>query len=95
MSLSTDDVRHVAKLARIFLNEEETISTISELNSIFALVDQMEKVDTDSVAPISHPLDLVQTLRADVVTETNQRDFYQKIAPQSNSGFYLVPKVIE
>ena len=95
MSLSTDDVRHVAKLARIFLNEEETISTISELNSIFALVDQMEKVDTDSVAPISHPLDLVQTLRADVVTETNQRDFYQKIAPQSDSGFYLVPKVIE
>ena len=95
MSLSTDDVRHVAKLARIFLNEEETISTISELNSIFALVDQMKKVDTDSVAPISHPLDLVQTLRADVVTETNQRDFYQKIAPQSNSGFYLVPKVIE
>ena len=95
MSLISDDVKRVAKLARLGLTEIETKLTLEHLNSILILVDQMQKVDITGVAPLAHPLELTQTLRADQVDASNQRETYQAIAPQTASGFYLVPRVVE
>ena len=95
MSLTSDDVKRVAKLARLGLTDVETTETLAQLNSILELVDQMQQIDTNGVAPLAHPLELRQTLRADAVSETNQRDKFQAIAPQANAGLYLVPRVHE
>ena len=95
MSLTSDDVKRVAKLARLGLTEAETKETLTQLNSILGLVDQMQQIDTDEVAPLAHPLELKQTLRADAVTETDQREKFQGIAPQADAGLYLVPRVVE
>jgi aspartyl-tRNA(Asn)/glutamyl-tRNA(Gln) amidotransferase subunit C len=95
MSLTSDDVKRVAKLARLGLTEAETTETLMQLNSILGLVDQMQQIDTHGVAPLAHPLELKQTLRADAVTETNQREKFQAIAPQADAGLYLVPRVVE
>jgi aspartyl-tRNA(Asn)/glutamyl-tRNA(Gln) amidotransferase subunit C len=95
MSLTSDDVKRVAKLARLGLTEAETTETLMQLNSILGLVDQMQQIDTHGVAPLAHPLELKQTLRADAVTETDQREKFQAIAPQADAGLYLVPRVVE
>ena len=95
MSLTSDDVKRVAKLARLGLTEAETTETLTQLNSILELVDQMQQIETNGVAPLAHPLELKQTLRADAVTETDQREKFQAIAPQADAGLYLVPRVVE
>lgn len=95
MSLTSDDVKRVAKLARLGLTDVETTETLAQLNSILELVDQMQQIDTDGVEPLAHPLELKQTLRVDAVAETNQRDKFQAIAPQADAGLYLVPRVVE
>ena len=95
MSLTSDDVKRVARLARLGLTDVETTETLAQLNSILELVDQMQQIDTDGIPPLAHPLELKQTLRADSVTETNQRDKFQAIAPQADAGLYLVPRVVE
>ena len=95
MSLTSDDVKRVAKLARLGLTDVETKETLAQLNSILELVDQMQQIDTDGIPPLAHPLELKQTLRADAVTDTNQRDKFQAIAPQADAGLYLVPRVVE
>ena len=95
MSLTSDDVKRVAKLARLGLTEAETNETLTQLNSILALVDQMQQTNTDGVAPLAHPLELKQTLRADEVTEMDQREKFQNSAPQADAGLYLVPRVVE
>ena len=95
MSLTSDDVKRVAKLARLGLTDVETTETLAQLNSILELVDRMQQINTDDVAPLAHPLELRQTLRADAIVETNQRDKFQAIAPQADAGLYLVPRVIE
>ncbi|MEL0224442.1 MAG: Asp-tRNA(Asn)/Glu-tRNA(Gln) amidotransferase subunit GatC [Gammaproteobacteria bacterium] len=95
MSLTSDDVKRVAKLARLGLTEAETTEILTRLNSIIALVDQMQQIDTEVVAPLAHPLELRQTLRTDAVAETNQRDKFQAIAPHTDAGLYLVPRVVE
>ena len=95
MLLTSYDVKRVAKLARLGLTDVETTETLAQLNSILELVDQMQQIDTDGIAPLAHPLELKQTLRADTVAETNQRDKFQAIAPQADAGLYLVPRVVE
>ena len=95
MSLVAEDIRRVAKLARLGLTEAETTQTLEKLNAILALIDQMQSVDTDGVEPMAHPLELTPTLRPDAVTETNQRDLYQSVAPAAAEGLYLVPRVVE
>ena len=95
MSLTSDDIKRVAKLARLGLTDVETTETLAQLNSILELVDQMQQIDTSGVAPLAHPLELRQTLRADAISETNQRDKFQAIAPQADAGLYLVPRVVE
>ena len=95
MSLTSDDVKRVAKLARLGLTKSETTEMLTRLNSIIALVDQMQQIDTDGVAPLAHPLELRQILRTDAVAETNQRAKFQAIAPHADAGLYLVPRVVE
>jgi aspartyl-tRNA(Asn)/glutamyl-tRNA(Gln) amidotransferase subunit C len=95
MSLSIDDVQRIAKLARIRVNEAEAAGYQAQLNGIFGLIEAMQAVDTAGVEPMSHAQDLSQRLRADAVTEPDRRQAFQAVAPQTENGLYLVPKVIE
>jgi len=95
MSLGPDDVKNIAHLARLSIDDDDIDSYVSSLSSILDLVAQMNSVDTSEVTPMAHPLDVGQRLREDEVLEQNQREQFQKIAPQTENGLYLVPKVIE
>jgi aspartyl-tRNA(Asn)/glutamyl-tRNA(Gln) amidotransferase subunit C len=95
MSLSLDDVKRIALLARIAIDEGEGQQVLAQLQSIFGLIEELQAVDTAGVEPMSHAQDVVQRLRPDQVTEGDQRQLYQSIAPQVENGLYLVPKVIE
>jgi len=95
MSLSPDDVRRIARLARIEVSAAEVENTRNQLNDILGFVEQLQSVDTTGIAPMSHAVDVVQRLRADRVTETDRRADFQAIAPETEAGLYLVPKVIE
>lgn len=95
MALERSDVEKIAHLARLGLDEAEIPRTTETLNNILGLIDEMQAVDTNGIAPLAHPLEATQRLRADAVTESDQRDAYQAIAPAVESGLYLVPKVIE
>lgn len=95
MSLSLDDVKRVANLARIKVSEDEACAALAQLSGIFGLIEQMQTVDTSAIKPMSHAQDVVQRLRDDTVTESDQRVLFQSVAPQVEAGLYLVPKVIE
>ncbi|MBC3410422.1 MULTISPECIES: Asp-tRNA(Asn)/Glu-tRNA(Gln) amidotransferase subunit GatC [Pseudomonas] len=95
MALQRSDVEKIAHLARLGLNDSELPRITDALNSILGLVDQMQAVDTTGIEPLAHPLETTQRLRPDQVTESNQRDRYQAIAPMTENGLYLVPKVID
>ncbi len=95
MSLDREDVVKIAHLARLAIDEADIPRYARELSSILGLVEQMNRVDTSGVEPMAHPLDTSQRLRADLLTETDQREVFQANAPQVEAGLYLVPKVIE
>ncbi len=95
MSLDHDQIRRIAHLARIELAPAEVEETRLRLNGIFALIEEMQAVDTLGVEPMAHAQDLAQRLRDDRVTETDHHAEFQKIAPEVDAGLYLVPKVIE
>ncbi len=104
MALSIEDVKKIAHLARIEISEDEAAATLTKLTGILGLIEQMQAVNTEGIVPMSHSQDLVQRLRDDVVTKTNQREAFQGIAPvlgngsterAVDGGLYLVPKVIE
>lgn len=95
MSLSSDEVSKVAYLARLQLETGRMDEYARELSGILDMVDRLEAADTDDIEPMSHPLDLTARLREDVVTETDQREAFQAIAPATEDGLYLVPRVIE
>ena len=95
MSLSAEDVNKIAYLARLGINAEDIDAYAKDLSGILALVEQMNAVNTDNVLPMAHPLDQVQRLRPDIVTEEDQHELFQAQAPQVEADLYLVPKVIE
>jgi len=95
MSLSDDQIRRLARLARIAIEEDESAPVRERLNRVLALIDEMRQADTAGIEPMSHALDLVQRLRPDEVSEADRREEYQAIAPAVDEGLYLVPKVIE
>jgi aspartyl-tRNA(Asn)/glutamyl-tRNA(Gln) amidotransferase subunit C len=95
MSLNSQDIKRIAHLARIEVNDDEAQATLNKLTGIMALIEEMQAVNTEGIAPMSHSQDVTQRLREDQVTETNQRELYQSIAPSVEGGLYLVPKVIE
>ena len=95
MSLEKSDVEKIAHLARLAIDEQDIPAYAKNLSSILELVEQMSAVNTDDVTPMAHPMDASQRLREDQVTESNQREHFQQVAPQVENGLYLVPKVIE
>jgi aspartyl-tRNA(Asn)/glutamyl-tRNA(Gln) amidotransferase subunit C len=95
MTLKTEDVRNIAQLARLQIDDADIEQYAIDLSSILALAEQMNAVDTANVTPMAHPLDATQRLRPDEVTETDQRDKFQAIAPDVKNGLYRVPRVIE
>ncbi|MFW5824050.1 MAG: Asp-tRNA(Asn)/Glu-tRNA(Gln) amidotransferase subunit GatC [Marinobacter sp.] len=95
MTISRHDIEKVAVLSRIQVDDEQVAALEKDLGNILDLVDQLSAADTDSVEPLAHPLDAVQRLRPDQVTETDQRAAFQAIAPATENGLYLVPRVIE
>ena len=95
MSLTADGVRKIAYLARLAISEADVPAYSRNLSAILEFVEQMNTVDTRGVEPMAHPLQRVQRLRPDEVVETNQRERFLAIAPQTEAGLYLVPKVIE
>jgi aspartyl-tRNA(Asn)/glutamyl-tRNA(Gln) amidotransferase subunit C len=95
MSLVHDQVRRLARLARIAIRPDEAEAVLDQLNRVLALIEEMRQVDTTGVEPMAHPLDAKQRLRPDTVTEQDQRELYQSVAPAVEGGLYSVPKVIE
>ncbi len=95
MSLDKDQVQHIAVLARLRLDEDESAETVEKLSRIVDFVDQLSQAETDDVVPMAHPLNESQRLRADQVTEADDRAHFQRNAPSVDNGLYLVPKVIE
>ena len=95
MSVDREQVEKIAVLARIAITEEQMDETADRLNKVLDLVDQLQAADTTDIEPMAHPLNAVQRLRADTVTESNQREHLQSIAPATEDGLFLVPKVID
>jgi aspartyl-tRNA(Asn)/glutamyl-tRNA(Gln) amidotransferase subunit C len=95
MSLNIADIKRISQLARIEITENEANATLTKLAGILNLIEQMQAIDTTAIAPMSHAQNLVQRLRDDVITATNQREAFQANAPLVSNGLYLVPKVIE
>ena len=95
MRLSLDEVRRIALLARLEIGEREAVAMQSQLNDIFRMIGEMQKVNTDGIEPMSHARDVSLRLREDAVTEPDRRDSFQSVAPRVERGLYLVPKVIE
>lgn len=95
MTLALDDVKRIARLARIEISDQEAAEYLKQLSGIFALVEEMQAVDTAGVEPMAHAQEVTQRLRDDTVTETDLRAQFQAVAPLTEDGLYLVPKVIE
>jgi len=95
MSLTPDDVRRLARLARIAIDEHDSAAVLERLNDVLGLIDEMRAVDTHGIEPMSHAVDTVQRLRPDAVRDMDQRQRHQSVAPAVEEGLYLVPKVIE
>ena len=95
MAIEQDEIEKIAELARIRIAEDQIGELTQRITEILAMVDQLQAVDTHGVAPMANPLDATARLRADKITESNQRDAFQAIAPAVESGLYLVPKVID
>ncbi|PHS68635.1 MAG: Asp-tRNA(Asn)/Glu-tRNA(Gln) amidotransferase GatCAB subunit C [Methylophaga sp.] len=95
MSLDKTDVEKIALLACLAIDDADIPDYARDLTNIFNLVEQLNNVDTSNISPMAHPLDAHQRLRPDVITETNQREIFQSIAPKTEEGVYLVPQVIE
>ncbi len=95
MKVTKDVVRQIAELAQLQISDDEVEAVTGSMTRILDLVEEMQSVDTDGVEPMAHPLDTRQTLRPDVVSEDDQRDYFQENAPEVQDGLYLVPRVVE
>lgn len=95
MTIERKDIENIAHLARLRLDPGDVSEVTNSIANILALIDEMQTVSTNNVAPMAHPLDARQRLREDRVTETDRREELQRIAPSVESGLYLVPRVIE
>ncbi len=95
MSLTADEIKKIAHLARLSINEEEIQPLSKNLDNILALVGKMNEIPIEEVDPMAHPLNTTQPLRPDVATEKNQRDLFLKLAPQTMMGLYIVPQVLD
>lgn len=95
MALDQDTVKNIAQLARLKIDDSDVEKYRNEISNILDLVAQMDAVDTSGIEPMTHPFDATLRLRADEVTESSQREKFQAVAPSTERGLYLVPKVID
>jgi aspartyl-tRNA(Asn)/glutamyl-tRNA(Gln) amidotransferase subunit C len=95
MLLDKSDIEKIAWLARLAIAPDDIPEYSRDLSNILAMVKEMEHVNTAEIEPLAHPLELSARLRDDVVTEIDQRQYFQQIAQEVSNGHYLVPKVIE
>ena len=95
MKVTREVVQQIAELAQLEITEKELGNVMDSMNQVLDLVEVMQTVDTTGVEPMAHPLDSTQALRKDTVTEPDQRDHYQELAPSTQDGLYLVPRVVE
>jgi len=95
MSIGPEDIKKIAILARLEIEDDKVEKISGDISNILSLVDQLQNANTDQIEPMAHPMDASQILRADEVTETNQREKLQSVAPNTEDGLFLVPKVIE
>ena len=95
MALTRDDVVRVARLARIAIDDAEADAALEQLVRIFGMIEEMQAVDVSGVEPMAHAQDVTLRLREDAVTESDQHELFQSVAPRVEGGLYLVPKVIE
>lgn len=95
MSLSPEEIKKIAHLARLGMDDKALTDYNRDLSNILDLIAQMDRADTNGIEPMAHPLETIQRLRADQITETDQRESFQSIAPAVAAGLYLVPQVIE
>ncbi|HEX9396986.1 MAG TPA: Asp-tRNA(Asn)/Glu-tRNA(Gln) amidotransferase subunit GatC [Burkholderiales bacterium] len=95
MALTDDQVRRLARLARIAIRPEDSAAAVERLNRVLGLIDQLRAVDTTGIEPMAHAMDLTQRLRPDQPSKSEPRESYQKAAPAVEGGLYLVPKVLE
>lgn len=95
MQLSSEQVQRIARLARLEISDTEAATASAQLSEIFGLIARMQAVDTNGIEPMAHAQDVSQRLRADAVSEADRRAAYQAVAPETEAGLYLVPKVIE
>jgi aspartyl-tRNA(Asn)/glutamyl-tRNA(Gln) amidotransferase subunit C len=95
MSITKEEIRKIANLAHINVSQEEVVQVEKKLVGILALIEKMQEVDTDSIRPMSHALDINQPLREDKVTEKDIRDKSLSLAPHSEQSLFIVPQVIE
>jgi aspartyl-tRNA(Asn)/glutamyl-tRNA(Gln) amidotransferase subunit C len=95
MTLTLADVHRIAHLARIEIDEAAASEVHKKLEAIFAMINELQAVDTTGIEPMSHAQDVMLPLREDVVTETDKRELYQSVAPAVQDGLYLVPRVVE
>ena len=95
MSVKESEIEKIATLARIRIDQQDIPEVADRINDILGMFEKIQAVDTTGIEPMANPLDAIQRLRADIITETEQRDSFQAIAPSTEQGLYLVPKVIE
>jgi aspartyl-tRNA(Asn)/glutamyl-tRNA(Gln) amidotransferase subunit C len=95
VALSKDDIDYIAHLARLEISADEVPDYATKLSKIIDFIDELNKADTGEMLPMAHPLDMSQRLRADEVTESDQRDRYQENAAEKSNGLYVVPRVVE
>ena len=95
MNITSEEVKKIGRLSKLGISDQDAESYSQDLANIFELVGQLKSIDVDSITPLAHPLEMKQRLRADVVTEKNQRELFLSIAPAHAAGMYLVPQVIE
>ncbi len=89
------NISHLANLARLSLDANESVLAEQQLGNIIAMIDKMQAIDTTGVEPMAHPWDATQRLRSDTVTENVDPTDFQAIAPETADGYYLVPRVVE
>ena len=95
MTLSRQDIEYIAHLARLEVSESDVPAYVDKLGRIIDFIDELGQADTVDMVPMAHPLDMSQRLRADEVTESDERDRYQANAPETENGVYVVPRVVE
>jgi aspartyl-tRNA(Asn)/glutamyl-tRNA(Gln) amidotransferase subunit C len=95
MSIDSSEIKKIAWLARLSLEQDDIPARKADMSKILDLVEQMNTIDTSGIEPLAHPMDIKARLRSDEVTETDQREYFQQNAPATEKGHYLVPKVID